>query len=172
MKEIRFKNETSLSGKEYNSPPISRRDALRIGLASAALFAISGCAIFGGSKTDLDKALSTLQKTLEGFGEDEVRQSKLISIARRIENRCRELIQEHEEFSATFEKLSIKRETTSGQLNEFVDGFTTRRTEQRNAILRLQDDLRLELSEEEWIEAVRALNSTQEAMARPRAERS
>lgn len=146
MSKIHFQEKISQENN-FDMTPIGRRDALRIGLASAALFAISGCAIFKGSKSDMDKALEGLQETLDGFGEDEVRQSKLTSIARRIENRCRELIQEHEEFSDTFDKLSIKRGTTSNQLHEFVNGFASRRTEQRNSILRLQDELRLELNE-------------------------
>ena len=145
---------------------VSRREFIRAGLGAAALLALGGCATFRRS-SDLDKAYSNLQGTLDDLTDDEVRQSRLASIARRIENRCRELTEEHEEFRDRFHSLSRKRNTTTAELDEVVESFAARRTKQRNELFVLQDELRRELTEEEWALAVEALNQTQEAYSRP-----
>jgi chromosome segregation ATPase len=147
---------------------VNRREFIRAGLGAAALLALGGCATFRRS-SDLDKAYSNLQETLDDLTDDEVRQSRLASIARRIENRCRELIQEHEEFRDRFHSLSRKRNTTTAELDEVVESFAARRTKQRNELFLIQDELRQELTEEEWASAVEALNKTQEAYTRPKA---
>ena len=147
-------------------PPVSRREFLRVAMAAAALLALGGCATFRGSSA-LDKAYSDLQETLDDIAEDDVRQGRLASIARRIENRCRELTQEHDEFREQFHTLSRNRDTASADLSEVVDGFTARRTQQRNELLRMQDELRNELTEKEWALALESLNETQEAYTRP-----
>jgi len=118
---------------------VSRREFIRASLGAAALLALGGCATFRRS-SDLDKAYSNLQGTLDDLTDDEVRQSRLASIARRIENRCREV----------------------------VESFAARRTKQRNELFVLQDELRRELTEEEWASAVEALNKTREAYTRPK----
>ena len=146
---------------------VSRRAFVRAGLAAAALVALGGCSMFRRS-SDLDTAYSDLQETLDKLTEDEVRQSRLASIARRIENRCQELTQEHDEFRDRFDLLSRNRDTTSADLVEVVEGFAARRKTQRNELFRLQDELRRELTEEEWDLAVDALAQTQEANTRPR----
>jgi hypothetical protein len=147
--------------------PVSRREFLRIGVAAAALLALGGCATFGKS-SNLDKAYSNLQKTLDGLTRDEVRKSRLATIARQIENRCRELIQEQQEIQERFDSLSRMLSATSSDLVEAVDGFSVRRTQHRNDLLRLQDELRNELTEKEWALAVQALNETQEAYSPPK----
>ena len=159
---------TTESGESPSGvPPVSRREFLRVATAAAALLALGGCATFRGSSA-LDKAYSDLQETLEDIAEDDdVRQSRLASIGRRIENRCRELTQEHDEFREQFHTLSRNRDTASADLSEVVGGFTARRTQQRNELLRMQDELRNELTEKEWALAVEPLNETQEAYTRP-----
>jgi chromosome segregation ATPase len=152
---------------EMAQTSVSRRAFVRAGLAAAALVALGGCSMFRRS-SDLDTAYSDLQKTLDNLTEDEVRQSRLASIARRIENRCQELTQEHDEFRDRFDSLSRNRDTTSAELVEVVEGFAARRTTQRNELFRLQDELRRELTEEEWDLAVDALAQTQEAYTRPK----
>ena len=99
---------------------------------------------------------------------DGIRQSRLASIAQQIEKHCQELTREHDEFRQEFDTLSRKRDTTSSELNELVEGFATRRTTERNELLRMQDELRAELTETEWIKVVKALNQTLEAYARPK----
>jgi len=146
---------------------VNRREFIRAGLGAAALLALGGCATFRRS-SDLDKAYSNLQETLDNLTDDEVRQSRLASIARRIENRCQELTQEHEEFRDRFHSLSRNRDTTSAELDKVVEGFSARRTKQRHELFLIQDELRKELTEEEWALAVQALNQTQEAYSRPK----
>ena len=78
---------------------VSRREFFNVGLAAAALLALTGCASFRGSKSDLDKATTDLRKLLEGFEGDGARQARLASIGHRIENRCREVIELKSDFT-------------------------------------------------------------------------
>jgi len=152
---------------ELTASTISRRETLRITLAASALLLVAGCGMFRKSDGDLDKAYRDLQETLDGIAKNDSQQDRLISIAQRIENHCRELTREHDEFRVQFDALSRERDTTSAELDELAEGFATRRTVERNDLLRMQDELRAELTEAEWIKAVGALNQTQEAYTRP-----
>ena len=61
-------------GFEAAAPGVNRRQFLNIGLASATLLALSGCASVGGpKKSDLDKATTDLRNLLEGFEGDAAR---------------------------------------------------------------------------------------------------
>jgi len=153
--------------QDIETSRVSRREAMRVGLAAASLLVVWGCQSLKGSRADLDKAHRSLRRTLDNIAEDDHRQARLASIARRIENRSRELVEEYDEFRASFDALSRDRETTQTQLQELVSVFTDRRTTQRNSLLYLQDELRAELTSEEWDQAVEALLETKRALARP-----
>ena len=78
---------------EATSSGVSRRGFFNVGLTAAALLTLTGCATFRGSKSDLDQATTHLRNLLESFEGDGARQARLASIGRRIENRCREVIE-------------------------------------------------------------------------------
>ena len=162
-----FDMEKHTSGEGGASSSFTRREMVVAGVAVAALQLVSGCSTLGFGGSDLDKAYSKLDKALVGMGGGDAREARLASIARRIANRCRELTHEHEEFREQFDTLSRKRETASSELNQLVEGFYARRTKQRNELLHAQDELRKELSHEEWTIAAEALAYTQDAYARP-----
>jgi len=147
---------------------VSRREALRIALAASAMLLIAGCGMFRKSDSDLDKAFSNLRATLDEIAADADQQEHLIAIAGQIETACRALTDEHDAFVEQFEGDARQRDVSSSALEQVVEGFAERRTEHRNQLLVLQDELRAELTEQEWTLAVEALNHTQEAYTRPK----
>lgn len=151
---------------------IDRRDALRISLAASALLLITGCSVFRKSGSDLDNAFTALRETLDEIATDADQQERLIAIAGQIETACRALTNEHDAFVEQFEGDARLRDTNSSALEQVVEGFAERRTKHRNQLLVLQDELRGELTEQEWSTAVEALNQTQEAYTRPKVESS
>ena len=160
-------------GDSVSTLTCTRRHVLRVSAATAALFALAGCSsLRGKGGSPLHEAYLNLQRTLDELAQDEKEQGQLSSIARRIENRCRELTQEHDEFRSRFDARSSRLETTSAELDKLVSDFSSRRTMQRNGIFSLQDELRHALTEEEWAQAVKALTQTQEAYTRPSIGRS
>jgi hypothetical protein len=151
---------------------VSRREFFNVGLAAAALLALTGCASFRGSKSDLDKATTDLRKLLEGFEGDGARQARLASIGHRIENRCREVIELKSDFTRRLAALSRRRETPSAELTALVEDFSVRRATYRKELLGVQDELRQALTREEWDQAVQVLNSGMDAFSQTRIERS
>ena len=147
------------SGFETAETGVNRREFFNVGLAGAALLALSGCASFRGSKSDLDKATTDLRKLLESFGGDGARQARLASIGHRIENRCQEVIELKSDFIRRMGDHSRRRETPSTELTALVDDFSVRRVTYREELLGVQDELRQALTEEEWDQAVQVLNS-------------
>ena len=147
---------------------ISRRETLRITLAASALLLVAGCGMFRKSESDLDKAFTTLTETLDEIATDTDQQERLIAIAGQIETACRALTNEHDAFVEQFEGDARLSDTSSSALEQVVEGFAERRTEHRNQLLGLQDELRAELTEQEWAMALTALNQTQEAYTRPK----
>ena len=146
----------------------SRREFFNAAMAAAALLALSGCASFRGSKSDLDKATTDLRNLLEGFEGDGARQAWLASIGRRIENRCREVIELKSDFTRRLGDLSRRRETPSSELTALVDDFSVRRARYREELLGVQDELRQALTQAEWDQAVQVLNSGADAFSRTR----
>jgi len=152
---------------------VNRREFLNVGLAGAALLALTGCATFQGSKkSDLDKATTDLRKLLEGFEGDGARQARLASIGHRIENRCREVIELKSDFTQRFADLSRRRETPSAELTALVEDFSVRRATYRKELLGVQDELRLTLTRQEWDQAVKILNSGLDAFSQTTIKRS
>ncbi len=147
---------------------VNRREFLNVGLAASALLAISGCASFRGSKSDLDKATTDLRNLLEGFEGDGARQARLASIGHRIENRCREVIELKADFIRRMGDLSRRRETPSSELTALVDDFSVRRVKYREELFGVQDELRQTLTQAEWDQAVQVLNAGADAFSRTR----
>ena len=150
----------------HSEPVVSRRDALRVSLASAALLVVAGCQAGGRSIAQLESASKELRKTIEGMSENDVERVRLASIARRLEARSRELLVDYREFQDDFDTLSINRDVSSSELSRMTDEYQARRIAGRNDLLRLQDDLRAELTADEWDEVVDVLNRKAQSIAR------
>ena len=132
------------------------------------MVALSGCASFRGSKSDLEKATTDLRILLESFEGDGARQARLASIGHRIENRCREVIELKRDFVKWLGDLSRRRETSSMELSALVDDFSDRRVKYREELFDVQDELRQALTQTEWNLAVQILNSGANAFSRTR----
>ncbi len=143
---------------------VSRRDALRISLATASLLIVAGCQ--SNSAKALKSANKDLRKTLAGMAANDVQSARLASISRRLESRSRELMEDHLEFQDNFDTLSILPEVSSADLKRLGSEYQARRITLRNDLLRLQDELRAELTAEEWDEVVDALNKKAKSVAR------
>ena len=168
MEQLRLSKTTGQLESDQSGVAISRRDTLRIALAASALLLVSSCGVFRRSDGELDKAFANLRATLDEIASDADQQERLIAIAGQIEQACRALTDEHDTFVAQFEGEARRRDTSSSDLEAVVAGFAERRTKHRNELLGLQDELRAELTEQEWTMAVEALNQTQEAYTRPK----
>jgi arsenate reductase-like glutaredoxin family protein len=168
MEQMSLTKMNGLHGMDDAVSTISRREALRIALAASALLLVSSCGMFRKSESDLDNAFATLRYTLDEIATDTDQQERLVEIAGQIEAACRALTNEHDTFVEQFESDARLRDTSSAALEQIVEGFAERRTEHRNQLLELQDELRAELTEQEWTTAVEALNQTQEAYTRPK----
>ena len=141
---------------------LSRREALRIGLATASLFVVSGCQVFG-STSELESARNELMQSLEALGRDDVQEVGLLSIARQIASNTRVLVDEHDAFLSDFDRLTRNRDVSESDLQRLADLFSTRRVELRNGLFRLQDELRAEMTADEWTVVVKALNRKADA---------
>ncbi len=168
MEQVSLTKTNGLQGMDDAVSTLSRREMLRITLAASALLLVAGCGMFRKSESDLDKAFTTLREALDEIATDADRQDRLALLAEQIEKACRALTDEHDAFVEQFEGDARQRDTSSSDLEQVVEGFAERRTEHRNQLLVLQDELRAELTEQEWPMALEALNQTQEAYTRPR----
>ena len=167
-REAGSRGTATAPGFETAISSVSRRDFFNIGLAGAALLALSGCATFQGSKNDLNQATTDLRNLLEGFEGDAARQARLASIGHRIENRCREVIELKSDFIRRMGDLSRRRETPSVELEALVEDFSARRVRYRDELFGVQDELRQALTKAEWDQAVQVLNAGAEAFSRTR----
>ncbi len=145
---------------------VSRRDALRISLATASLLVVAGCQSGGSAARAFESASKDLRKTLDGMAANDVESARLASISRRLESRSRELLEDHLEFQSNLDTLSILPEVSSAELKRMGSEYQARRITLRNDLLRLQDELRAELTAEEWDEVVDALNNKAKSVAR------
>jgi hypothetical protein len=156
------------SGFEGTSSGVNRRQFLNVSLAAAALLALSSCASFRGSKSDLDRSATDLRKLLESFEGDDARHARLASIGRTIEIRCREGIELTSDLNRRVHALSRRRETPSSELTAMQAYYSVRRAKYREELLGVQEELRQALTKEEWDEAVQILNSGADAFPRTR----
>ena len=136
---------------------VSRRDALRISVAAAAMLVIGGCKSSGSSK-EIDAASKDLGKALDKIASDDAERAELASIARRIQVGAREMLDDYRDFQGQFDTLSAMRDTTSDKLLDVARKYQARRMKLRNGLFRLQDELRSALTAEEWAEVVAILN--------------
>ena len=167
-RNTRSSETAAVAGFGTAASSVSRREFINVGLAAAAMLALSGCASFRASKSDLDKATTELRNLLEGFEGDAARQARLASIGHRIENRCREVIELKSDFIRRMGDLSRRRETPSSELTALVEDFSVRRVRYREELLGVQDELRQALTQAEWDQAVQVLNSGADAFSRTR----
>ena len=135
-REAGSRGTATAPGFETARSSVSRRDFFNIGLAGAALLALSGCATFQGSKNDLNQATTDLRNLLEGFDGDAARQARLASIGHRIENRCREVVELKSDFIRRMGNLSRRRETPSSELTALVEDFYASSDEERATLPR------------------------------------
>ena len=172
VKELILSKTTDHPDPKDRGAKISRRETLRITLAASALLLVASCGMFRKSESDLDKAFTALRETLDEIATDADQQERLIAVVGQIETACRALTDEHDTFVEQFEGEARQRDTSSSDLEAVVAGFAERRTKHRNELLGLQDELRAELTAQEWTIALEALNQTPEAYTRPKVGRS
>ena len=146
--------------------PLSRRRVLRVALGAAALFLLQGCRT-SRSITELNESKRDLRRTLDGLAQDNEERSRLASIAERIIDAVTELLEESQAFLSRFHNESIDPDVTADELRETVKAFEARRKTLSNAALRAQDELRAELTAEEWAEAATVLNRKAAVVTRP-----
>lgn len=146
-------------------PELSRRQALRMALATSALLVLEGCGTL--RRSDLDKARRDLLHTIAELAKDDEREDVLRSIGQRIADAAFELYDESEAFIERFDKQSKDRDISADQIQNTVNRFELRRVELRRNVLEAQDDLRRELTREEWAQAVQALNRKAKAVSPP-----
>ena len=144
---------------------VGRRDAIRITLATAASWVVAGCQS-SGSRSDFDAASKDLRKTLDGVATSDQERARLASIARSLESTARELLDDYAKFQTDFDALAVDRDTPTADLDSMSRQFQARRIAQRDDLLRLQDELRGELTAEEWDAVVETLNRKALSVAR------
>ena len=140
---------------------ISRRDLFE--LAVASLLVASGCAT-SSPNADLDGYLGALRMQLDGLAQNDAERIDLVSVARRIEIRSRELAAEHREFLASFDALMRERDVAEAQLGKAIASYSERRKWLRDDLLKLQDELHDALPPDDWSEVVKVLNRTGRAV--------
>ena len=145
-------------------PELSRRQALRMALATSALLVLEGCGTL--RRSELDQARRDLVHTIAELADDP-REDALRSAAEHIVDAALELYDENEAFIKRFDKQSKDRDVSADQLQNTVNRFELRRGELRRNVLEAQDDLRRELTREEWAQAVQALNRKAKAVLPP-----
>ncbi len=158
-----------LAGSEASI--MSRRDALRVGLAAASLMFVAGCRSSGRS-ADLAAAHADLRRALDDFAVDGAERARLSSIAERMADASRKLLEVRQAFVDDFDRLAADPDVSSGDLQHMADGFGARSTALRDDLLRLQDELHAELTREEWVEVVEVLNRKARTLSRPGAAES
>ena len=135
-----------------------------IALATAGCFVASSCSLFDGpvgndSSIALEAASRELFQILDGLDRSAVQEVRLLTIARRIASDARLLIDEQTAFLSDFDRLSRRADVSDSDLLELVDAFAVRRVRVRDELFGLQDQLRAELSTDEWAKVVVALNT-------------
>ena len=161
-----------ISGLDHAMSELSRRDFLNAGLTAAVLIALTGCASYSTSQSTVDRAITDLRNTIKGFGGDELRRARLASLARRIENRCRDIIADYSDFRLKMDTDSRRRETPSADLKALAERFIERRTKFRRDVFGIQDELRRELTKTEWRQVAMVLKSGADEYMRTIIERS
>ena len=116
------------------------------------------------NSSDLDTAVSELNDLLNEASIDG-ESTLLVSIANKIETSARELAAEHKAFIDNFDQLLSNHDTTEVKLKQTVKAYATRRRQQRDGLLHLQDELHAAMTPDEWDRVVQVLNHTGKAIA-------
>ena len=117
--------------------------------------------------SDLDRAIAELHRVLGGLTDDQAKTERLSEIAEQISVNAKTLVAQQYKFFDEFDNLSRKADTSEGVLLADIEQYQARRTEQRKRLFRLQDELRAELTDEEWQDVAQVLNRKLDAVARP-----
>ena len=137
---------------------LGRREALRVGAALACLLTVGACRSTGGSTTELESARSELLLALQELGRGDLGEVRLQTIGRAIADGARFFVDEQRAFLSDFDRLLRRPDVAAADIQTFADDFGVRRTRVRNDLFRLQDELRSELTADEWPRVVAALN--------------
>ena len=146
-----------MSEVEIQQTRLSRREVLRVGVASASLFVVSGCSLFGGG-SELEEARSELVEALKKLEREQPQEVQLLAIARRIGAESRVMVDEHLASLLDLDGLSRNADVSAAELTTFGKSFRAHRNDVLMDLLRLQDELRAELTDEEWPTVVKAIN--------------
>ena len=139
---------------------LDRRRLLK--LAAASILVAAGCTNIR-DESDLDAAMSDLNRLLDEMGDNE--QQQVMSIVKRVQAAAGELANEHRTFTDSFDRLLTTYDANETQLQQLVDGYSKRRTQMRNELLYLQDALHAEMTPEDWSEVLRVLNRAGKSLA-------
>lgn len=96
---------------------------------------------------------------------DDKQQERVASIAQRIQVRASELSDEHRTFTDSLDRLLTAYDTTDSQLQQLIDSYNRRRTQMRNELLHLQDELHVAMTPDDWSEVVHVLNRAGKSLA-------
>lgn len=107
--------------------------------------------------------MSELNRLLDEMDDNE--QQRVTAIVQHIQMRARELAEEHRTFTDSFDRQLSAYDTTEAQLLQLIDTYNQRRTQMRNDLLHLQDELHAAMKPDEWSEVVRVLNRAGKSLA-------
>ena len=143
-----------------NAKPLDRRWFLK--LAVASMLVVTACTNTRHG-SDLDAAMSELEQLIDDMDPDD--QQRVTTIAQRIRASARELADEHRTFTGNFDHLLSTYDTTEAKLEQLIVDYGKRRTQMRDDLLRLQDQLHTAMAPEDWAEVVRVLNRAGKSLA-------
>ena len=140
--------------------PLDRRRFLK--LAAASMLVVTACTN-ARHGSDLDAAMDELNQLLDDM--DPAEQQRVYAVARRIRASARELADEHRAFTENFDDMLKSYDTTEAQLTQLIADYGKRRTQMRDDLLHLQDELHTAMTPDHWAEAVRVLNRAGKSLA-------
>lgn len=142
------------------------RRQMLIGLAGAALYAASGCALLSRG-SELENAIADLEAFLAGI--DAADDDRLVAIAGRIGEQSRSLLDAHNQFARDFNDAAVDRSVTDEALARLAKDYDADRIALRNQLLASQDELKQALPDEAWPDVLELLNKKQLAIVPGRA---
>lgn len=137
----------------------SRRQVIS-SLAGTALLVASGCAVFR-SDSELESSLEELEYLLMSIGDDG--DDRLVELAGKIGAQARTLTEAHRQFESEFNRLAGDRDVSDAKLSRLVSDYDADRLDQRNELLRSQDELHRAVPTDAWPEVLEVLNRKQRA---------
>jgi hypothetical protein len=138
-------------------------------LAAVALLAVAACGSTGWSG-ELDAAFRDLSSALEGMAEDDAERDRLRDLARQIETLGRELLAKHLAFQEEFDAGTADPAVAVADLRRRTNDYQRDRVRMRDELLRVQGELRSELSEADWGAVIDTLSCGAAILTRSRHE--